>query len=172
MYIWVLFCAKFLNNIERWWQPLSTSIFLLQQCRVLKFQNELTNYFIMDDIKGEDKKKAIWITFLSDGTYKLFIQISCPKILKLWRTKCCCRTWRNAFLRENSTLSKGRGSTALLKTPGRVSAIFAASCNFGSKLNMILRDIFVISLTTKEVSERLREVDAINLEDCWFGCSE
>lgn len=43
---------------------------------------------------------------------------------------------------------------------------FAASCNFGSELNMILRDIFVIGLTTKEVSERLREVDAINLEDC------
>lgn len=61
-----------------------------------------------------------------------------------------------------------RGSTALLKMPGRVSASFAASCKFGSELNIILRDIFVNGLTTKEVSERLQEVDAINL-DVNFG---
>lgn len=167
-----MFCVKFLNNIERWWQPLSTSIFLPQQCRVLKFQNETDQLFYNGWYKGWRQKEGHLDNFFVWWNLQFFIQILCPKILKLWRTECCCRTWRNAFLRENSTLSKGRGSTALLKMPGRVSAILAASCNLGSELNIILRDIFVIGLTTKEVSERLREVDAINLEDCWFGCSE
>lgn len=131
------------------------------------FKTKLTNYFIANDVKGENKKKAILITFLSNRTYKLLMQICMPKDPETLTYKVLLQNLEKHFSPRECYFVERKGFYQAAQGAGESVREFAvrlqslvASCKFGSELDAI----FVIGLTSKEVLERLRELDAITLD--------
>lgn len=129
------------------------------------FKLKLTNSFIAGDVSSDLKMKAILITALSDETLSLLASLCVPLDIKAKSFNDLIKLLDAHYTPVNSYFSARYEFYRAEKNPMETVAEWAARvrtlsipCGFGTKLNIVLRDIFTLGLN-KQFKERLFEED-------------
>lgn len=133
------------------------------------FKSRLDQFIKLNEIKS-DKAGSLLITYLADDTYRLARNLLHPKILedvkfeelvlvldKHFTPKRCLLAEREKFYEARRAAGESVQEWAV-----RVRGL-AVNCEFGTALDNMLRDRFVLGLYAGSERDRLFEVDAANL---------
>ncbi|XP_048487371.1 uncharacterized protein LOC125490912 [Plutella xylostella] len=133
------------------------------------FKNRLEQFIKLNGIK-EDSKGALLITYLSDDTYRLARNLLHPKVLEDVKFEDLVLkldehfTPKRCLLAERQKFYEARKATgeSIQEWAVRVRGL-AVYCEFGTALDQLLRDRFVLGLSAGAERDRLFEVDAEKL---------
>ncbi|CAG9114408.1 unnamed protein product [Plutella xylostella] len=133
------------------------------------FKNRLEQFIKLNGIK-EDSKGALLITYLSDDTYRLARNLLHPKVLENVKFEDLVLKLDEHFTPKRCLLAERQKFYEARKAAGesiqewavRVRGL-AVYCEFGTALDQLLRDRFVLGLSAGAERDRLFEVDAEKL---------
>ncbi|XP_031334253.1 uncharacterized protein LOC116164247 [Photinus pyralis] len=128
------------------------------------YKARLNNYFVVNGIQDDVKKRAILLTCLCEQTYKLVYDLCIPKapeeqsfdnLIKVlnnhFAPKAWCLAARYKFYNAKKTDTEWVNDWA-----ARVRGL-ATHCEFGTELPVVLRDIFIMGFNPGPILDRLLE---------------
>lgn len=134
----------------------------------------LNQFFIVNSVTEESRKRAILITYLSEETYILVRDICFPDLPEKFSYKELIKIIYEhlspvkAYFAERIKFynaKKAHGET-VCQWAARVKSL-AVNCKFGTELETVIRDVFVIGMNDNTIMDRLFEEDASST-NCTF----
>lgn len=133
------------------------------------FLSRLRNFFGANSITDETKKKAILLSSLSEDSHKLLYSICLPADPNDLSFKTLSGLLSDHFEPKKSYFAarylfyqvRKSNVESVAQWDARLRDL-ASRCKFGSELDIVIRDIFMVGMGTGKIQDRLLEEDASN----------
>ncbi|XP_061707862.1 uncharacterized protein LOC133518246 [Cydia pomonella] len=134
------------------------------------FVSRLKQFLGLNAITDEGKKKAVLLTHLSDDAYRLLVNLAHPKDVETEKYEDLLGLLNGHFVPKRSTFTDKAKFYNAVKADGEKIEDWAARlrglavhCQFGTALEMMLRDRFVLGFNAGPERDRLCEQDVEKL---------
>ena len=136
-----------------------------------EYAERLVHYFVANDIEAEEKRRAILLTAIGPGTYRLIKTLASPKKLEEFTFKELVELAATHFNPKPSPIVKRFEFNSRSQKEGESIAVFVAElrkiaehCDYGPVLSDMLRDRLVCGTNVKSIQRRLLVEPALTFE--------
>ena len=136
-----------------------------------EYAERLVHYFVANDIMVEEKRRAILLTAVGPGTYRLLKTLASPKKLEEFTFKELVELAATHFNPKPSPIVKRFEFNSRCQKQGESIAVFVAElrkiaehCDFGAVLSDMLRDRLVCGTNVVALQRRLLWEPALTFE--------
>ena len=136
-----------------------------------EYAERLVHYFVANDIEAEEKRRAILLTAVGPGTYRLIKTLASPKKLEEFTFKELVELAATHFNPKPSPIVKRFEFNSRSQKEGESIAVFVAElrkiaehCDYGPVLSDMLRDRLVCGTNVKSIQRRLLVEPALTFE--------
>ena len=136
-----------------------------------EYAERLVYYFLANGIEAEERRRAILLTVVRPGTYRLLKTLASPKKLEEFTFTELVKLAATHFNPKPSPIIKRFEFNSRSQKEGESIAVFvselrkiAEHCNFGPMLSDMLRDRLVCGTNVKTIQRRLLVEPALTFE--------
>ncbi|XP_060881602.1 uncharacterized protein LOC132953072 [Metopolophium dirhodum] len=131
------------------------------------FESKLTNFFLANSIENNIQKRAILLSSVSEEIHKVLFSLCVPNTPNDVEYDTLMKSLSKYFkpiksyfaARYNFYQAKQRQDESVCQWGARVKNL-ASKCGFSSELITVIRDIFVVGMSSGPIQDRLLEEDA------------